>query len=124
MRIGLAPRALCRHAQLRPFLYRAAQLGFLALQQLVKPLLFRLEPCDSRLPLREAVLEHPELDRRLHGLLLVLAVPARQHRPQLNAQLFPQLAVPARLGRLPLQRVHLPLDFFQNVVHPRQILLR
>ena len=34
-----------------------------------------------------------------------------------------EFAVAPRLGRLPLERIHLPRDFFQNVVHARQVLL-
>ena len=41
-------------------------------------------------------------------------------RHHLRAQLF----VTARLRRLPLERIHLPPDFFQNVEHARKILPR
>ena len=49
---------------------------------------------------------------------------ARQHYPQPRAHLVAQRAVALRLRRLPLQRSHLLRDFLENVVHPRQVLLR
>ena len=34
-----------------------------------------------------------------------------------------QFFIASRLGRLPLERIHLPADLFQNVEHAREILL-
>ena len=54
-------------------------------------------------------LQHPESPG--HGLA--------QERHHLRAQFL----VAPRLGRLPLERIHLPRDFFQDVEHARQVLL-
>ena len=52
------------------------------------------------------------------------AEPSRQHHAQLPFQFALQLLIALGLGGLALQRVHLAGDFFQNVEHPRQVLLR
>ena len=49
---------------------------------------------------------------------------AGQHHAQPAAQLVAHRGKPLGLGCLPLQAVHLPRDFFKNVVDARQILLR
>ena len=55
----------------------------------------------------------------LQGLVL-----AGQQQAEVGHHLLTQLHVALGLGSLPLQRIHLPRHFFQNVEHARQVLLR
>ena len=48
----------------------------------------------------------------------------RRPPAQMRHHFRAQLLVAPRFGRLPLQRIHLPADFFQNVEHARKILPR
>ena len=64
-----------------------------------------------------------EVDGRFGGVALEQTVFAGEDQPQARLQVGLELMVAFGLRRLPLQRVHLAGDLFQNVVHARQILL-
>ena len=48
---------------------------------------------------------------------------AGEHNPQLGSHFVAQLGIALGFRGLPLQRVHLPRDFLENVIHARQVLL-
>src|SRR6266566_8741390 len=48
---------------------------------------------------------------------------AGEHNPQLGSHFVAQLGIALGFRRLPLQRVHLPRDFLEDVAHARQVLL-
>ena len=56
-----------------------------------------------------------------HALLIHLRELAGQHDAQLGAHLVAQFGIALGLAGLALQRIHLPRDFFENVVHAVQI---
>ena len=64
-----------------------------------------------------------QIDGGLGGVALQQPVLAGEHHAQPGFQLRLQLGVAPRLGRLPLERIHLAGDFLQNVVDARQVLL-
>ena len=57
------------------------------------------------------------------ALLLQLSKLAGQHQAQFGPHLLAQLGVALRLRSLALQRIHLPRDFFENVIHAGQVYL-
>ena len=63
-----------------------------------------------------------QIERGFGGFPLQQSETRSQHDAQLAVQLGFELAIAARLGRLPLERIYLPRDFFQDVENPRQIL--
>ena len=67
---------------------------------------------------------HVQIERRLCGFALQHAEAAGQRAPQLLHHLGLQLAVALGLRRLPLQGIDLPADFFENVEHAGEVLLR
>ena len=58
-----------------------------------------------------------------HALLVHLGELAGQHHPQLGAHLVAQSGIALGLAGLALERVHLPRDFFENVVDAVQVRL-
>ncbi len=64
-----------------------------------------------------------ELGVNFRALVLDLGELAGQHQSQLGAHLVAQAGVAFGLGSLALERVHLPRDFLENVVHAVQIQL-
>ncbi len=64
-----------------------------------------------------------QFDRRLRGIALEQPVLAREGHAQLGFQLRFEFVVALRLRSLPLQRIHLPPDLFEDVVYARQVLL-
>ena len=64
-----------------------------------------------------------DLRVQLRTLLIQLGEFACQHHTQLGPHFVAQPGIALSLGRLPLQRIHLPRHFFKNVIDPRQILL-
>ena len=64
-----------------------------------------------------------ELRIEFGALLLDRGELAGQHHAQLGAHFFAQPGIALRLRGLPLQRIHLPRDFFENVVHAGQVQL-
>ena len=44
-----------------------------------------------------------------------------QYQPKLGSHFIPQASVTLRLGSLSLQRVHLPRDFLEDIIHPVQV---
>ena len=57
------------------------------------------------------------------ALLLQLGELAGQHQAQFGPHLLAQLGVTLRLRRLALERIHLPRDFLENVIHAGQVQL-
>src|SRR5208282_941921 len=64
-----------------------------------------------------------DLGIKSHTLLVHLRELAGEHHAQLGAHLVAQPGIALRLAGLALERVHLPRDFFENVVHAIQIRL-
>ena len=62
-----------------------------------------------------------ELRIQFGALPIQLRELAREYNTQLGAHLVAQLGVSFGLGRLALQRVHLPRDFLEDIVHPGQV---
>ena len=58
------------------------------------------------------------------AFLIHLRELAGQHHPQFGAHFIAQAAVALCLAGLPLERVHLPRDFFKNIVDAIQVHLR
>ena len=58
-----------------------------------------------------------------HAFLVHLGELAGEHHPQLGAHLVAQPGIALGLAGLAFERVHLPRDFFENVVHAVQIRL-
>ena len=58
-----------------------------------------------------------------HAFLIHLRELAGQHDAQFGAHLVAQSGIALRLAGLALQRIHLPRDFFENVVDAVQVLL-
>src|SRR5450631_639674 len=56
-----------------------------------------------------------------HTFLIHLGELAGEYHPQLGAHLLAQLGIAFGLAGLALKRVHLPRDFFENIVHAVQI---
>ena len=65
-----------------------------------------------------------QIQRQLGRFALQHLEPARHRLPQMRHHLRAQFLIAFGLRRLPLQRIHLPADFFQNVEHARKILPR
>ena len=58
-----------------------------------------------------------------HTFLIHLSEPAGEHNPQFGSHLVAQPGIALGLAGLAFERVHLPRDFFENVVHAIQIRL-
>ena len=82
-----------------------------------------LEPLDGFGLQPDFVGKRRDLRLERRRLLFQFGELAGQHHPQLGPHLVAQLGIALRLRRLPLQRVHLPRDFVENVVNARQVLL-
>ena len=65
-----------------------------------------------------------QIQRQLGRFALQHLKAARHGPAQVRHHLRAQFLVTFGLRRLPLQRIHLPPDFFQNVEHARKILPR
>ncbi len=64
-----------------------------------------------------------DLRVKLSALLVDLGKFAGQHHAQLGAHFVAELGIALRFRSLPLQRIHLPRDFVENIVHASQVLL-
>ena len=67
--------------------------------------------------------EGVELGVKFGTLLFDRGELAGQNQTQLGPHFFPQPGIALRLRGLPLQRIHLPRDFVEDVVHARQVQL-
>src|ERR1019366_5963472 len=110
-------RALRLHLPLRQLLARFGELVFHLvagrLPALVRLLAQRLQFAGG----------DAQFDRRLGRIALQQAVLAAQHHAQPRIEFDLQFAIALGLGGLPLERIHLPRDFLQDVVDARQVLL-
>ena len=70
-----------------------------------------------------SALRQIQVERRFGRLALQYPEPPGQRPAQLRVHLALHFVVTPRLGRLALQRIHLPADFFENVEDAREILL-
>ena len=64
-----------------------------------------------------------QIERQLGGFALQHPEAAGNRLAQVRQHLRAQFFIAPGLGCLPLERIHLPSDFFQNVEHARKILL-
>src|ERR1700730_16820550 len=65
-----------------------------------------------------------QIQSRFRSIPLQHAIPAGERFPYVSDHLALQLFIAPGLGRLALERIHLPTDFLENVEHARQILFR
>jgi hypothetical protein len=56
-----------------------------------------------------------------HAFLVHLSELAGEHDSQLGAHLIAQLGIALGLAGLAFERIHLPRDFFENIVHAVEI---
>ena len=120
----LAARPLGFQLQFAQRLARRRQLSLGLNRRFVKRRLRLLLLGDFLGQLQQFGARDVQVERSLRGAALQQTELAGERQPQRRHHLRPQLRIALSLGRLPLQRVHLARNLFQNVEHPVQILLR
>ena len=124
LRIQPAARALLFQLQIGQLLARLRQLGVVAIAGFLKLDVFLLLLGYLVGKILEFRVGKIQIQRGFGRLALQHPEAAGERLAQLRDHLGLQFFVALGLGRLALERIYLPADFFQNVEHARQILLR
>ena len=123
LRIQLAARPGLFQFQIRQLFARQSQCGVIAITGFLKLNMFFLPLGYLIGKILEFRVGEIQIERRFGGLALQHPIAAGERYAKLRHHLGLQLFVALGLGRLALQRIHLPADFFEDVEHARQILL-